>query len=215
MKNWKRIILVVFVSIGGTMAFSYWSLNQFEEAFDGLVASPASIVSFVNQPAIISETSNFGTSTSETGTFGTSTPELDISGTSTPPIDQDDLDPNFQLIFSPENNDVYVGCTYEISWSASTTIKFLETALVDAGTRKPIGPKASGLAKENNIEVNLQNLKWKVEMVWPGEYFISILKVNGVITDERSKKFMINNMPNELPEKDQENLCKGTGGSLF
>src|SRR3989338_2702833 len=38
MKSWKRITLIIFVLIGGTMFFGYWSINQFDSAFDNLSA---------------------------------------------------------------------------------------------------------------------------------------------------------------------------------
>ncbi|MDO8676798.1 MAG: hypothetical protein Q7K16_04120 [Candidatus Azambacteria bacterium] len=195
MKNWIRVLLVCFVLVGGTMSFGYWSINQFDDALDNLTASLVVIIPPVNPQLTVSETST--------------------SASSTPPTNQNDLDSKFQLIFSPKKNGVYVGCTYEISWLASTTIKSLETALIDAGTRKPIGPIASRLAKENNIEANSQNLKWKVGVVWPGEYFISISNVNGVAIDERSRKFMINEISNGSDKKEQKNLCEETGGNLF
>jgi len=195
MKNWIRIFLICFVLVGGTMSFGYWSINQFDDAFDSLTASLFAIIPPVNPRLTVSETST--------------------SASSTSPTNQNDLDSKFQLIFSPKKNGVYIGCTYEISWLASTTIKSLETALIDAGTRKPIGPIASRLAKENNIEANSQSLKWKVGVVWPGEYFISISNVNGVATDERSRKFIINEVPNGSDEKEQKNLCEETGGNLF
>jgi len=196
MKDRTRIVLVVSLLLGATLSFSYWSLNQFDAVFDSLAASPATSYSPVNpRLAAVSETS---TSTS-----------------STPPTNQNGLDSNFQLIFSPKGDGVYMGCTYEISWSASTTIQSLETALVDAGTRKPIGPKTSGLAKESSIEASSQSLKWKVGVVWPGEYFISILNVNGVAADERSRRFMIHEIPSGSDEKEQKRLCEETGGNLF
>src|SRR3989344_3127042 len=38
MKSWKRITLVIFVLIGGTLSFGYWSMNQFDIAFDNISA---------------------------------------------------------------------------------------------------------------------------------------------------------------------------------
>ena len=39
MSNWKRISLIIFVLIGGTVAFGYWSINQFNLAFNSLDTS--------------------------------------------------------------------------------------------------------------------------------------------------------------------------------
>ena len=174
MKDWGRIVLVIFMLLGATLSFGYWSLNKFDAVFDSLIASPAAIIPPVHSRPIVSETSST------------------TLASSTPPIDQNDLDSKFQLIFSPKKTGVYIGCTYEISWLASTTIKSLETTLIDACTRQPAGPVASGISKENIIDDDSQSLKWKVEVVWPGDYLISISNVNGVATDERSQKFRLN-----------------------
>src|SRR3990167_3748626 len=140
MKDWKRIVLVVFVLLGATLPFRYWSLNQFDDVFENLSASYIAISPIVHKLP----------------TTATSTPTTsEASSTSS-----SDIDPKFQLIFSPKKNGVYIGCTYEISWLVSTTIKSLETALIDAGTRKPAGPVASSLAKENIIDDDVQSLKW-------------------------------------------------------
>ena len=195
MKDWKRIFLFVFVLLGAALSFRYWSLNQFDDVFDSLIASSAVVIPPIDPRSTVSETSTLASST--------------------PPTDQNDLDSTFQLIFSPKKDAVYVGCTYEISWLASTTIKSLETALIDVGTREPTGPVASGISKENIPDDDSQSLKWKVGVVWPGEYFISISNVNGVVTDERSRKFIINEIPDGSGEKERKNLCEETGGNLF
>src|SRR3989344_2659710 len=164
MKDWKRIVLVVFVLLGATLSFRYWSLNQFDDVFENLSASYIAISPIVHK---------LPTTATSTPVAATSTPTTsEASSTSS-----SDIDPKFQLIFSPKKNGVYIGCTYEISWLASTTIKSLETVLIDAGTRKPTGPVASGLAKENTIDADSQVLEWKVGVIWPGEYFISISNV--------------------------------------
>jgi len=210
MKSWKRITLVIFVLIGGTISFGYWSFQQFDNAFDyafeNLSASYIAISPHAPELPLATATT--------TPVTATSTPTTS-EASSTASSDQDDIDPKFQLIFSPKKNGVYIGCTYEISWLASTSIKSLETALIDAGTKETVGPKTSGLAKENTIEKESQNLNWKVGFVWPGKYFISISNVNGVATDERSQKFIINKMPNGSDKKEQKNLCEETGGNLF
>ena len=202
MKDWKRIVLVVFVLLGATLSFRYWSLNQFDDVFENLSASYIAISPIVHK---------LPTTATSTPVAATSTPTTsEASSTSS-----SDIDPKFQLIFSPKKNGVYIGCTYEISWLASTTIKSLETVLIDAGTRKPTGPVASGLAKENTIDADSQVLEWKVGVIWPGEYFISISNVNHMATDERSQKFIVNEIPNGSNKKEQKNLCEETGGNLF
>ncbi|MDP3956246.1 MAG: hypothetical protein Q8Q18_03315 [bacterium] len=42
-KDWKRIVFFVFVLLGATLSFGYWALNQFDEVFDSLIASPSSV----------------------------------------------------------------------------------------------------------------------------------------------------------------------------
>ena len=200
-----RITLVVFVLIGGTMSFGFWSLQQFDNALENLSAA-----SYLAVSPLVREISTATT----TPIVATST--LAISeASSTISFNQDDIDPKFQLIFSPKKSSVYVSCTYEISWLASTTIKSLETSLIDTGTSKSAGPVASGISKENIIEDGSQSLKWKIGVVWPGEYFILISNVNGMATDERSQKFVIKEIPKGSNEKEKKNLCKETGGSLL
>ena len=187
------------------MSFGFWLIQQFDYAFENLSASYIAISPLVReQPTIATTTSVTATSTPTTS-----------EAFSTTSSDQNDIDLKFQLTFSPKKNGVYIGCTYEISWLASTTIRSIETALIDIGTRKPAGPVASGIPKENIIDDDSQSLKWKVGVVWPGEYFISISNVNGVATDERSQRFIIHDIPNGSDEKEQKNLCEETGGNLF
>ena len=97
---------------------------------------------------------------------------------------------------------------------SSTTIHSLETALVDAGTRETTGPIASGLARENKIEPNSQSLDWKVGVVWPGEYFILISKINGVEIETKSKFFMIHEIPEGISTSERESMCKKSNGSF-
>ena len=182
------------------MSFGYWSVNQFNQVFDTLshtlsatsVANVSAVSSLLKKDAEVASTSP----EVFTNAFATST----------------DSEVSFTLLH--KDIGLYIGCTYPISWQASTTIRSLETTLVDAGTRKPTGPIASGLAKENNIETDSQNLKWKVGIVWPGKYFIEISSVNGIATDEISQRFIINEMPDGINAEDKKNLCDTTGGSL-
>lgn len=195
MKSWKRITLMTFILIGGTAFFGYWSLNQFNNVFDNLSAS------YVANTLPI--TSSFKT---------------DVGLASTPPEIAGELatstDLELSFTFPQKNSEVYIGCTYELSWQSSTTVTALETVLIDAGTREPAGPIASGLAEENTIEKDSQNLKWKVGIVWPGEYYIKVSKMNGVKAEFRSKVFEISKIPEDLSTDEKENICKESGGSL-
>lgn len=115
------------------------------------------------------------------------------------------------LNFPKEGDEVYVGCTYPISWQSSTTINSLGTALIDTGTREAIDPKVSGLAKESVIETDSQNLNWKVGVVRSGEYYIKVLKINGADVKIRSRVFTINNIPKGINIIEREKICKKSG----
>lgn len=170
MPNWKRITLVVFVLIGGTMAFGYWSFYQFNSALSDLETTLTANMLLVS--------SSLGLS----------------------------------FNFPKKGDEVYIGCTYPISWQSSTTINSLVTVLVDAGARESIDPIASGLAKESVIETDPQNLNWKVGFVWPGEYYIKVLKINDADVEIRSEVFTINNMPKGINTDEREKICKKSGG---
>jgi len=223
MKSSKRIALVMFILIGSTIFFSYWSINQFNQVFDQVFDNLSSAYLADVPPAYSSlkqraglvfgspEISGELATSTDSELASTSTEMLVIVATSTDPTDPVER----YFTFPKKDTKVYIGCTYSISWQSSTMINSLETALIDVGTREPIGPIASGLAKENTIERDSQNLEWRVGVVWPGKYFISISNVNGVATDERSQKFIINEIPNGSDEKEYKNLCEETGGDLF
>ncbi len=194
MKSWKRITLVVFVLIGGTMSFGYWSISQFDSALDDLSASY-----FTNSHSVypVRDNASNGVYPSSSELASTSleiSPE--VSGELTASTGSELASISLSFTFPPKRDKVYIGCTYPISWQSSTTINSLETALVDAGARKAIEPKISGLAKENTIEKGSQNLNWKVGFsVWPGAYYIKVSKINDIEAEFRSKVFQINQMP--------------------
>ncbi len=205
MMTWKRIILVIFVLIGSATFFSYWSINQFNQTLDDLSASLASINSVYLSSKQKVELAS--TSPKISGEFATSTPlETAFLTGST--------DLKLSFIFPKKNNEVYIGCTYQLSFQSSTTIRSLETALIDAGTTETVGPIASGLARENKIEPNSQSLDWKVGVVWPGEYYIKISNINGVDLETKSKVFTIRKMPKGTSAGEREKICKESGGSL-
>ena len=192
-KNWKRITLVIFVLIGVTMSFGFWSLQQFNNAnnaFDNLsvayLADTSQAYSFFKQ-----RTELASTSPETSGEFATST------------------DPKLSFTFPQKGDEIYIGCTYQISWQSSTMVSSLEAALIDAGAIGAIGPKTSGLAKENTIEKESQNLNWKVGLsVWPGAYYIKVSKINGVEAVFRSQVFKISQMPKGIDEEEKINICR-------
>ena len=208
MKNWIRIFLVCFVFIGGTAFFAYQLLNKFNNALDDISAS--SFATAKIPPILFSDKTNkeqiptstpetFSTSTLET--FSTSTPETISTSTLATSTDL-----KLSLIFSKKNNEVYIGCVYQLFFQSSTAVYPLETVLLDAGTREAVEPIASGLARENKIEPNSQNLDWKVGEVWPGEYYIKVSNVNGV--DLESKVFTIRKMPKGISVDERKKICK-------
>jgi len=203
MKNWKRIFLVCFVLIGGTAFFGYWTLNQFNNALDNLSASSFAIAKMPPIP-FSDKTNEEQISTSAPETFSTSA--TSTSATST--------DLKLFFIFPKENNKVYIGCTYRLSFQSSTTIHLLETVLIDAGAIETIEPTASGLARENKIEPNSQSLDWKVGGVWPGKYYIKVSNVNGVDLENYSKVFTISKMPKGISVDEREKICKESDGSF-
>jgi hypothetical protein len=212
MKSWTRITIAVFVLIGGAVFFRYWSIHQFDSALSNL--SSSYVASVLLAPPL-SQINNKETSTTSPETLteiATSTDSelADTIATSTKP----DTKPELSFIFPQKNSEVYVGCTYKISWSSSLKISSLETALIDGGTRETVGPIASGLAKENTIEKDSQNLDWKVGIIWPGSYYIKISKINGIDIGIRSNFFTINKMPEGISTSKRENICKESGGSF-
>lgn len=207
MKNWKRITLVIFVLIGGTASFAYWSLNQFNNMLDSLsavyLASTLTAYPSFKRDADLATTSLEISGELATSTDSTSPPRAS-SGQAT------STDPELSFTFPQKGAKVYIGCTYPISWQSSTVINSLVTTLVDAGTRETMGPIASGLVKENMIERDLQNLTWKVGNVWPGSYYIKISKINDVDTETRSRVFMISAMPKGTNKEEKINICRGS-----
>ena len=198
MKNLIRITLVSSILIGGTMSFGYWSLSQFDSVFDNLsaasVANTLTASSFLKKNAEVASTS--------ASTLASTSPEVSTNAFAT------STDPELSFTFLHKDVGLYIGCTYPISWQASTTIRSLEATLVDAGTRDPVEQKISGLAKENTIE-DSQHISWKVgEDVVPGAYYIKISKIYGAKAVVRSSAFAINKMPEGLDEKEKTSMCR-------
>jgi len=218
MKSWKRITLVLFGLIGGTMLFGYWSFNQFDIALDNI--SAPYFANIHSAYPVRGNASNGvyplkdGLASTSYGELTTST-DSELASTSLETSEElaTSTDPKLSFTFPQKGDGIYIGCTYQISWQSSTTINSLETALIDAGAREAIGPKTSGLAKENTIEKESQNLNWKVGFsVWPGAYYIKVSKINGVEAEFRSKVFEINKMPKGIDEEEKINICRESSG---
>ncbi|OHA94366.1 MAG: hypothetical protein A3C62_00645 [Candidatus Zambryskibacteria bacterium RIFCSPHIGHO2_02_FULL_39_16] len=217
MKSWKRITLVIFVLVGGTTSFGYWSIKQFDSVFDNLSATYLANTHSV-YPSFKRNAGLASTSPEILGELATSTEGIILATTSTTttatttPVVTASANLELSFTFPQSNAQVYIGCTYPISWQSSATITSLETALIDAGTREAVGPKTGGLAKENTIKKDLANLEWKVGVVWPGAYYIKVSKINGVEAEFRSKTFQINKMPEGIDEEEKINICRESSG---
>ena len=209
---WKRITLVSFVLIGGTISFGYWFLNQHNQVLDDLSASYLANIN--SAPYFKQRTELASTSPEISGEFATSTdgaiPSITATTTAatTTLLAATSTDLKLAFTFPKKNDEVFIGCTYRLSWQTSTIIKSLEPTLVDAGTKESMGPIASGLAKENVIKKDSQNLSWKVGAVWPGKYYIKVSNINGIDVETRSNVFTISKIPNDISAAEREKKCK-------
>lgn len=190
------ISTIVFVLIGGTLSFGYWSLGQFNLAFNSFEASQSQLSASLtsNTKPVL----NNAVATTTAGGAQVATTTSDVSVT-----------------FSAKGDDVYIGCTYQISFQSSTsTVRSFEAALIDTGTGETVGPIASGLAKTNNLKPNSKNLDWKVGEVWSSEYVILVSKINSVEIENKSESFTIRKMPENISATKRVTMCKESGGSL-
>jgi len=201
MKNWIRVTFIFSVLIGGTALFGYYSFSGINNAFDNISAS---YITISNTPLI--SLSNKTKEKVATTSPDTSPDNISTSTTSTATSTATDL--NLSIDLPKNNNEFYIGCTYQLSLQSSTTIDSLEAVLIDAGTQEVSGPIASGLAGEYEIKPDSQSLDWKVGVVWPGEYFILVSKINGIEKEIKSKYFMINKMTEGISANERENICK-------
>jgi len=199
MNNWKRIALVLAL-IGSVASFSYWSTNQFDQALNTLVDLQVASVVSAYPPR-----QNLNTDSSElSGELASSTDEVSV------------LPDDFEFSFTSPgiDNQFYTGCTYPISWESSYVIKSLGVNLVDAETGEAVGPIASGLAKENVIEEDSQNLNWQTGSVWSGSYYVGVSEINGAQAKFKSDVFKINKMSDNISVSEKEIICKGSGGVI-
>lgn len=216
MKNWIRIILVFFVSIGSTAFFGYWSLGQFNRVFDNLSASYASNVFFISKSPKVEVGMPLATSSKISSEIATST-DLELS-----------------FIFPKKGSELYSGCTYQVSWQSSTTtsaitatttattaatttfatINFLDMILINASTSEEFASTTSGMAKENIIEEDSQRVAWKVGTILPGKYNILVSKINEIDKEVKSETFIISKMLKGLDTEGKKKLCKKSNGSL-
>ena len=215
MKNWKRIFLTSFLLIGGATFFVFYSLTQFNDAFDDL-----------------SDASNFTITKTDTKTNTKVLPPSDINKEQIPIIaTSTDLGLSFvSPDVSPEkDNEVYIDCTYELSFQSSATLYSVEIVLIDDSTGEIIEPIISGLTRENEINPNSQSLDWKVGAVlpgeysikmlnidgvdldWPGEYSIKMLNIDGVDLENTGEGFKIEKMAEGMSTDEKEEKCRELG----
>ncbi len=224
MASWKRITLAISFLLGGVSFFGYTSINQFNLALDDLSASSYQLANThsayqaFSRPAkdLASTTLDIFVDTATSTDMASTTPDMSVGSATSTKVGLFSVSavPELSFIFPKNTTKVYAGCTYHISWKSSTAVSLLEVTLLDTGTRIAVGPKTSGLVKENVVEENLQNLNWKVGRVWPGEYYISVLKINGTSTKIKSQVFAIKEMPKDTSIKEKEKICKESGGSF-
>jgi hypothetical protein len=195
-KNWIRIVLVFTGLIGSTAAFGYWTLNQFNQVFDNLGASYIAIADA--SPISLFDEANEG---KVSITLLKTASNLLATTTSS----------EFNLLFPQKGKEVYADCTYMVPWQ-STTTNLIEIALVDAGTKMPVESRYSGLAREYVVEDDSQNFKWRVGAVWPGEYYLSVSKIDGVDQKMESNIFKLNRMPANLDKAEVADICLEANG---
>lgn len=222
MSGWKYISIVILVLVGGTAVFGYYSLNQLNQTLDNVSNSHLANTYSIYQSFKQNQNTKLASTSLEiSGELATSTDETLATTTSativatTTPIIATSTALRFSFTFPQKDSKIYVGCTYPISWQSSTMINSLETALVDASIREPIGSTVSGLTKENTIKKDVQNLKWKVGAVQQGAYYyIKVSKINDIEAVVRSKVFEIHKMPATISTDEKGDICKKSGGFL-
>jgi hypothetical protein len=190
MKNTKRIILLIIIFIGGTLAFAYWALYHFNLAF-----SDFDKLSENNLISINSSNNNRLATTSIFIATTTDSARQDAN--------QETQEIGFNFVFPDHKTDVYTGCKYKISWTSSLNVNSINLSLVDAGTRETIGPIAGGIPKNISGE-KIENFDWKVGAVWPGEYYILASSINGENLKEKSAILNIKEIP---AGTDIEKIC--------
>ena len=86
---------------------------------------------------------------------------------------------------------MYTGCTYNIKLDLGEDVKpnYLGVDLFDAGTKKKIPIKDSGLI--NSLTFKNSIFRWSVGDIWPGQYYLQIMLIDGLDIKVKSKTFFI------------------------
>jgi hypothetical protein len=188
MKEAKRIILIIILLVGGAMIFRFWALSQFDKTldspkkeanFNGVIKKIFPEEKKVSELEIKKELET----PSENQIIENNLPLLE----ETEPIEKE---LNLSFVFPVKENNVFIGCKYNVVWRSEIPSDKLKFSLVDAGMRKELGPITSGIPK-TLTEVKVQSLEWKVGNVWPGRYYILISDINDEYTKKRSGVFNI------------------------
>lgn len=203
MNTWARIIMVVFVLIGAVAGFAYWSVNQFNQAFDDLRMSCSTDNHLDYRLFYKQRTSDLASTTPELVTNLASSTDQGLVASSTVP--------ELSFSFPQLNTKLYIGCDYQISWESSSTVASLETTLIDYATRLAVEDDKSGLIKEQVLEADATGLTWKLASALPGSYYLKISKINDFDTEARSEIFTINKMPENSSASERKNICKESG----
>lgn len=193
MKNRARIFLVCFILVGGTGLFAFRSLNQLNNALDDISATNLAM-------ADASPNSFFNTTNNEPAPAAA--PE--VSGATSV-----NLEPSF--IFPQQDDELYMGCTYQILVQLPAAVSSLDTALVDAGSRDTVGAATSGLAKKNTIDPNSKSFNWKIGVFFHGDYYIKATAQGAAF---RSGTIALKWMPRDASDAEKTQLCKDSGGSF-
>lgn len=195
MKNILRIIGVLCILGGVLFLFRAWALKEFNASFAPIEASFESPVSR-KQVATAVQALKFNTSSTSESALATTTP-VEYTGPD-----------NFSFTAPRKNAVLYHGCTYPISWIASSSISQLSLSVVDVGTRKIVDERISGLPKEVAGDT-VDSVLWKVgARVWPGEYFFQLTSLNNKEVDEKSYRFIVKAVPHVTSEQDRKDICE-------
>lgn len=200
MKNTFRIIFFAALLLGGAYAFNKWVAHEVTTAFAPLDAA--------YQQALVYNTGGVDIQGTSTEVFSTTS----ITASLEVPVVESDIG-QFAFTFPTRAALLYQGCTYPVTWTASSTVRSASFVLVDAGTRRVVDAQVSNLKDFQRDAVDA--LLWRVGVrIWPGEYFLELTSANGLEKQEKGYRFSVASMDTELSQKDKQALCEQTGGTF-
>ncbi len=208
MKEIRYIVFIIIILIGGAIIFRYWALNNINLALSDIDKNDVFEVYIPKKVVLeaIVEPENKGFSSSPTTEKVLTSSEVrKEESVRVVNIDSKKLDISF--ISPKKDENLYIGCKYQISFYSSSAVNSIGMSLNDFGTRKAQGPIASGIAKEIT-GIDIKSIEWKIGNVWPGKYFISTLVVNGQDLSKKSSGFNINKIPEDIKKINIEEFCK-------